>query len=211
MTTLLKSVENAGSREVNLIREKAIELTAFETDLRWLAVGYLQTSEDCFVLKQLALGHRHRRAAIHAIKRQIKGFNDEAECIELGFTTDAIPSVQQFVDQLCDFAAGEPVSFNEIAVDSSHLTPFTQSVHNACRSIAWGETRTYGQLAQECGSPHAARAVGSVMAKNRYPLVVPCHRVVGAAGHLGGFSAPGGLVTKRKLLALESRNQTIYQ
>ena len=66
-----------------------------------------------------------------------------------------------------------------------------------------GLTRTYGELAAECGSPGAARAVGSVMAKNRYPLIVPCHRVLAAGGELGGYSAPDGLKMKRRLLEME--------
>ena len=73
----------------------------------------------------------------------------------------------------------------------------------ACRRIPWGETRSYGDLATECGSPGAARAVGSVMAKNRYPLIVPCHRVLAAGGDIGGYSAADGLVMKRRLLAAE--------
>ncbi len=74
----------------------------------------------------------------------------------------------------------------------------------ACRRIPWGQTRSYAQLAAVAGRPGAARAVGSVMAKNRVPLVVPCHRVIASSGQLGGYSAPQGLSLKRRLLAMES-------
>jgi methylated-DNA-[protein]-cysteine S-methyltransferase len=88
-------------------------------------------------------------------------------------------------------------------LDLTELTDFQRRVSLACRQIAWGNTCTYGELATRIGSPRAARAVGSVMARNRLPIVIPCHRVLGTAGRLGGYSAPGGLDTKRRLLQLE--------
>src|SRR5690606_20339117 len=94
-------------------------------------------------------------------------------------------------------AAGEPQDFSDVAIDTSHLTPLGLQILEGCRQISWGSTRSYKQLAQRVGRPGAARAVGNVMATNRYPLIVPCHRVVGSAGSLGGYSAPGGLDTKR--------------
>ena len=83
-------------------------------------------------------------------------------------------------------------------------TEFTRRVYEVVRSIPAGETLTYAEVARGAGHPGAARAVGSVMANNRHPLFIPCHRVV-ASGGLGGFSGPGGLAQKRQLLALEQR------
>jgi methylated-DNA-[protein]-cysteine S-methyltransferase len=108
------------------------------------------------------------------------------------------------LDRLVQYAAGDPVDFGDIAVSTDHLSPFQQRVVRACRAIGRGQTRTYGELAAAAGSPGAARAVGQVMAGNRAPLVVPCHRVVGASGSLGGFSAPQGVAMKRRLLMMES-------
>jgi methylated-DNA-[protein]-cysteine S-methyltransferase len=107
------------------------------------------------------------------------------------------------VEVVQQYAAGSPVDFSGLSLDLDYLTPFGRRVAAACRSIPRGEVRSYGDLAAACGSPGAARAVGSVMARNRIPLVVPCHRVVGASGSLGGYSAPDGLRMKRRLLALE--------
>ena len=103
------------------------------------------------------------------------------------------------------YARGQAVDLNQWAgrVDLTGQPPFRRRVYQALLRVPRGETRTYGQLAAEAGSPGAARAVGNAMACNRYPLIVPCHRVVGAAGSLGGYSAPGGLSTKRLLLAVE--------
>lgn len=100
------------------------------------------------------------------------------------------------------FAAGERVSFSDWEIDISWMTPFQEQVIAACRRIASGNTTTYGMLATSVGSPGAARAVGSVMRTNRFPIVVPCHRVIGSNG-IGGFSASDGVTTKRRLLELE--------
>ncbi|MEX1224432.1 MAG: MGMT family protein, partial [Pirellulales bacterium] len=74
----------------------------------------------------------------------------------------------------------------------------------ACRRIPIGQTMSYAELAAVAGSPGAARAVGNIMAGNRVPIIVPCHRVVGSGGSLGGYSSSGGLRTKRRLLSLEA-------
>ena len=84
------------------------------------------------------------------------------------------------------------------------FTDFQCRVYQRCRRIAYGATLSYGALAAAIGVPQAARAVGNTMARNRLPLVIPCHRVVGAAGALGGFSAPDGIHMKQRLLSLES-------
>jgi methylated-DNA-[protein]-cysteine S-methyltransferase len=110
---------------------------------------------------------------------------------------------ENVVERLVRYAAGEPVDFSDVPVSLDHLSAFQRRVVKACRAIPCGDRRTYGQLAAAAGSPGAARAVGQVMAGNRMPLVVPCHRVVASGGGLGGFSAPQGLAMKRRLLALE--------
>jgi methylated-DNA-[protein]-cysteine S-methyltransferase len=107
--------------------------------------------------------------------------------------------------RLGSYVGGQAVAFDDVPVALDHLSPFQQRVIAACRAITYGATQTYGQLAAAAGSPGAARAVGQVMAGNRMPLVVPCHRVLAAGGKLGGFSAPQGLNLKRRLLALESQ------
>jgi methylated-DNA-[protein]-cysteine S-methyltransferase len=107
------------------------------------------------------------------------------------------------IDRLKRYADGAPVDFRDIRVDGSRLTPFQASVIPHCRHIPYGQTMTYGQLAQLAGSPSAARSVGTTMARNKTPIVVPCHRVVASNGTLGGFSAPGGITMKERLLKME--------
>ena len=95
--------------------------------------------------------------------------------------------------------------FDEIGIDESGWTEFQRRVYRCCREIPSGETWTYQQLALAAGSPKGSRAVGTTMARNRLLLVIPCHRVVGSNGSLRGFSAQGGIDSKRFLLSLESQ------
>jgi methylated-DNA-[protein]-cysteine S-methyltransferase len=110
---------------------------------------------------------------------------------------------RRLVARLQDYARGEPDDFADLTVDLEECTPFQRRVYRACRQIPFGSTRSYGELAAELHSPHAARAVGHCMAQNRIPLVVPCHRVVYSNGRIGPFSAPGGKLMKKRLLELE--------
>jgi methylated-DNA-[protein]-cysteine S-methyltransferase len=86
----------------------------------------------------------------------------------------------------------------------SALTPFARKVLGACMKIPSGKTVSYSQLASMIGKPRASRAVGSALAKNPIPLIIPCHRVIHSDGSLGNFSAPGGTTLKKMLLALEA-------
>ena len=115
------------------------------------------------------------------------------------------PRVASVVADIQRYLAGEPVDFSAVAVDLGSLDPFRRKLYETMRSLAWGETTTYGALARQLGSSdwEGAREVGEAMGRNPVPVVIPCHRVLAAGGKLGGFSAPGGAKTKAKLLALE--------
>ena len=90
------------------------------------------------------------------------------------------------------------------ALDMRAIPEFDRRVYDVARTIPPGETMTYGDIARALGeAPMAAREVGVALARNRYAPIVPCHRVVAAGGRLGGYSAPGGAATKRRLLELE--------
>lgn len=110
---------------------------------------------------------------------------------------------RKIVETLQQYATGEPVDLTTIEVDLSGFTPFATRVYRECRQIRPGATLSYGELAARAGSPGAARAVGSAMARNRITLVIPCHRVVASGGKLGGYSGPQGLKLKERLLKLE--------
>lgn len=92
-----------------------------------------------------------------------------------------------------------------IALDDRDLADFERQVLSLTRQIPVGQTRTYGEIAAALGDAGAARAVGRAEGHNRFAPIVPCHRVMGAGGAPTGFSAPGGVETKRRLLLIEAR------
>jgi methylated-DNA-[protein]-cysteine S-methyltransferase len=115
--------------------------------------------------------------------------------------TAAISGVIEAVGRYFDGAA---VEFVDLALDIGEQDIFLRAVYSALRRVGWGETTTYGALAKELGAgPESARRVGQAMANNPIPLIIPCHRVLAAGGKLGGFSAPGGSDTKKRMLELE--------
>jgi methylated-DNA-[protein]-cysteine S-methyltransferase len=101
------------------------------------------------------------------------------------------------------YFAGKSVDFTPLALDLAGVSDFHRRIYDAARAIGWGETATYGELAQRVGAPGAARAVGQAMGRNPVPIIIPCHRVLASGRKIGGFSAFGGAVTKSRLLALE--------
>lgn len=112
-----------------------------------------------------------------------------------GFVHDVVAMVRAHL-------GGAPQDFSAAPLDLAGCDAFERDVYAALRAVGPGETVTYGELARRVGRPEAARDVGVALARNPVVVVVPCHRVVAAAGP-GGFSAPGGLATKERLLGLE--------
>lgn len=101
---------------------------------------------------------------------------------------------------LVAYFAGEPVGF-DLPVAPEGMTPFGGRVLRACAAIPWGHTRSYGEIAAEAGSAGGARAAGQALGRNPIPVIVPCHRVIGADRRLVGFGS--GPEMKRRLLELE--------
>ena len=116
----------------------------------------------------------------------------------------AIPElVREAVEAIVAVMAGAARDLRDIELDERGIDPFRRAVYAATREIAPGSTRSYGEVARAINRPDAARDVGAALARNPFPIIVPCHRVVAANGALTGFSAPGGLATKRRMLELE--------
>ncbi len=107
-----------------------------------------------------------------------------------------------FRNAVRDYFLGKRVAFRT-RPDLTNGTEFRQSVMRACRQIPYGQFASYADLARASGRSSAVRAVGTTMAHNPLPLIVPCHRVVRSDGTIGGFSSPSGVHMKRRLLALE--------
>jgi methylated-DNA-[protein]-cysteine S-methyltransferase len=118
----------------------------------------------------------------------------------------ALPG-QQAADAVaaaCRYFEGERTDFSRLALDLGDQAPLVARIYDAVRRIGWGETTSYGALARVLGAgPEVARDVGQAMARNPVALIIPCHRVLAAGGKVGGFSAPGGAATKRRMLEME--------
>jgi methylated-DNA-[protein]-cysteine S-methyltransferase len=116
---------------------------------------------------------------------------------------DVPPFVREAIDGMVAVLAGVARDLRGVPIDDRRIDPFRRAVYAETREIAPGATRSYGEVARSIGYPNGARDVGAALAKNPFPIIVPCHRVVAANGVLTGFSAPGGLATKRRMLELE--------
>lgn len=113
------------------------------------------------------------------------------------------PAVQDAIDRISALLAGAAIDLTSVVLDMKGVEPFDARVYDVARTIPAGATLTYGEIAVRLGDPAAAREVGRALARNRFPLVVPCHRVLAAGGKMGGFSAYGGVGMKLKLLSIE--------
>ena len=112
-------------------------------------------------------------------------------------------AVRPVADRVASLLAGTADGLTDVDLDLTGLPDFDRRVYAVTRAIAPGHTLTYGEVAAAIGSPGAAQAVGQALGRNPIPVLVPCHRVLAADGAVGGFSAAGGTVTKRALLAAE--------
>jgi methylated-DNA-[protein]-cysteine S-methyltransferase len=115
-------------------------------------------------------------------------------------------SIQALIDQVDGLLSGEPVDLSTVELDLSETPDFHRRVYGIARNIPPGGTRTYGDIARELGDVSLSRAVGQALGQNPWPIVVPCHRVLAASGRTGGFSAPGGVDTKLRILSIEARH-----
>lgn len=118
---------------------------------------------------------------------------------------DLPPAIAHAVAGIRALLAGELRDLRDVVLDERGIPEFRRQVHALTRAIPPGQTRTYGEIAAALGQPGAARAVGRAEADNPFAPIVPCHRVMGAGGAPTGFSAPGGIETKRRLLLIEAR------
>lgn len=113
------------------------------------------------------------------------------------------PRVVQAMGAMAALLEGRRDQLLDIELDLDDIGAFERSVYEVTRAIPPGETLTYGEVARRIGEPGAARAVGRALGANPLPIVIPCHRVLGAGGQLVGFSANGGTETKRRMLLIE--------
>jgi methylated-DNA-[protein]-cysteine S-methyltransferase len=113
------------------------------------------------------------------------------------------PEIERAVDDVRRLLEGEPRDLTSMTLDMEHVPEFDRRVYEIARTTGPGDTTTYGEIATRLGDIGLSRAVGQALGRNPWPLIVPCHRVLAAGGKPGGFSAAGGVTTKRRLLEIE--------
>ncbi|OLR89638.1 methylated-DNA--[protein]-cysteine S-methyltransferase [Actinokineospora bangkokensis] len=159
----------------------------FDTALGWCGMAW---GERGVVAVELPGADRGRTLA--ALRRRVGGREVEP----------AGP-VLAVVERVRALLTGVPDDLTDVPVDPSGLPDFHWRVYQHIRTVGPGRTTTYGQVAAAVGAPGSAQAVGQAMGANPYPIIVPCHRVLGAGGKVGGFSAAGGAATKVRILGIE--------
>jgi len=160
-------------------------VTIFETCLGWMAVVWSQ-----FGLRKVILPHDSKSSVLMEISRAgyraKEGGNFES---------------QEVARNIMDYLSGKEVEFH-CRLDFQEASDFQQRVWSLVRDIPWGEVRSYSWVAAMLGLPDSVKAVGQALARNPFPIVVPCHRVIRKDGNLGGYS--GGVELKGRLLRLEN-------
>jgi methylated-DNA-[protein]-cysteine S-methyltransferase len=167
---------------------RAVGATLFDTTLGWCGIAWsgqgvlgLQLPESDLARTRERLRRRH------------------------GLTSDVetpVP-VQRAIEGVQRLLRGERVDLSGVPLDLDSVLPLQRRVYDVARTIPAGATLTYGDIALRLGDPLLARTVGQALARNPIAIIVPCHRVLGAGGRSGGFSAGGGVHTKLRLLAIE--------
>ena len=118
---------------------------------------------------------------------------------------EAVPPdvVSRGIADIVALLGGEPRDLTHVAIDTDSMADLNRRVYDITRAIPPGATLSYGEIAERLGDRSLARDVGQALGQNPIPIIVPCHRVLAAGGKVGGFSAPGGIVTKLRLLTIE--------
>jgi methylated-DNA-[protein]-cysteine S-methyltransferase len=113
------------------------------------------------------------------------------------------PWVVELIASMKAYASGENIDFSTVPVDLAGIDDFRLAIYDATRKLGFGETTTYGELAKRAGHGGLPRETGAALGSNPVPLIIPCHRILAAGGKIGGFSAPGGSVSKERMLTME--------
>jgi methylated-DNA-[protein]-cysteine S-methyltransferase len=163
----------------------------FKTPIGWCGIAWSDAG-----VTRLHLPELNREAT----ERRLKDLTGAEKARE---RPPIVDQVARAIQRHLAGAAGATRDLNNIALDLGGASAFERRVYDAARTIPWGQTLSYAELAHRAGSPGAARAVGQALSRNPVGIIIPCHRVLSAKNRIGGFSAFGGADSKRTLLELE--------
>ena len=184
-------------RKVLFDGDESTKLCSFSSPLGWLGVA----GQDEFV-RAVFVGH----PSVASVRQAATSWLAEYAATGSFEEADWFPRLRQ---QLLDYSNGERVEFDEFHLELPERTPFRDKVLATTRRLDYGTTTTYGDLARKVGHVGAARAVGTVMSTNRFPILIPCHRVLASGGKLGGYTSPAGTDLKQRLLDMEQAVNSI--
>ncbi len=171
------------------MRNASIGSLVFQTELGFIGIAW-----SAMGLTRLCLFQNERGQVERRLQKLDVAVDDQREMPDW---------VASLVRDIKAYALGDDIDFTSVPVDLAGIDDFRVAIYEAARRLGFGETTTYGELAKRAGHSGLPRETGQALGANPVPLVIPCHRILAAGGKIGGFSAPGGSVTKAKMLALE--------
>ena len=160
----------------------------FETAIGWCGIAWGANG-----IAGVQLPEADERATRTRMARRYHGAHEETPP----------PATQRAIDGIVTLLRGDAIDLSAVNLDMDGVPAFHRRVYDVARTIGPGATLTYGKIAARLEAPGAAQTVGHALGKNPFPIIVPCHRVLAAGGKTGGFSAPGGVATKLRILAIE--------
>ena len=169
---------------------RAKHYTIFKTSLGWCGIIYGNKG----LIKMYLPGMKKK-----TLEKTIFSFYENL--------VEGTSSIKMVIKNIYNYFKRNNAQLN-FPIDMEAMTEFEKKAYKRTMQIPFGKVKTYKWLAEKIGVPGGARAVGNVLGRNPVPLIIPCHRVVRSNGKLGGFSAPGGISLKRKMLLIEGH--TIY-
>lgn len=180
--------EGRGAHDMNAIMSDDLNFTLFQTDIGCCGIVWNTRG-----IAGVQIAEKSEQATRSRISRRYPGVQEVVPP----------PSVQRVVADIVALLNGEPKELSHVTLDLDGVPDFNRRVYDVARTIRPGATISYGEIAARLGDPSLARDVAQALSQNPFPIIVPCHRVLAAGGKMGGFSAPGGVRTKLRLLSIE--------
>jgi methylated-DNA-[protein]-cysteine S-methyltransferase len=180
--------EGLGAYDMNAIMSDDLNFTLFQTDIGCCGIVWNTRG-----IAGVQIAEKSEQATRSRISRRYPGVQEVVPP----------PSVQRVVADIVALLNGEPKELSHVTLDLDGVPDFNRRVYDVARTIRPGATLSYGEIAARLGDRNLARDVAQALSQNPFPIIVPCHRVLAAGGKMGGFSAPGGVRTKLRLLSIE--------
>jgi methylated-DNA-[protein]-cysteine S-methyltransferase len=174
--------------DMNAMMNDALNFTLFQT-----AIGYCGIVWSGRGIAGVRIAEKREQSARNRIVRRYPG----------ALEVSPPPDAQRVVTDIVALLNGEAKDLSSVALDFDGVPDFNRRVYDVARTIRPGETISYGEIAARFGDRGLARDVAQALSQNPIPIIVPCHRVLAAGGKMGGFSAPGGVRTKLRMLSIE--------